>query len=155
AALEVAQARFREADGVAGFAAQEEQRTARLRADETVSELEMLRVRTEAQKLRASADALRFEGTRLEREREHRRSERGTRLGEIERDTASMHGAIATSSATVELIAQQLADYRVCAPVSGIVGEVSELHAGAVVVPGEKLGAIIPTGDLGIVAQFA
>jgi membrane fusion protein (multidrug efflux system) len=126
-----------------------------LRDDETVSELEMLRVRAEAQKLRASADAVRFEVTRLDRERAHRQSERETRLREVERDTAALEGAIATSTATVALITQQLADYRVCAPVSGIVGEVCELHPGTVVVPGEKLGAVIPAGDLCIVAQFA
>src|SRR5262245_54098210 len=66
AALEVAQLRFREEDGVAAFADQEARRMERLRADDTISELEMMRVRTGAEKLRASASAFQLEVTRLE-----------------------------------------------------------------------------------------
>ncbi len=154
AAHEEAQARFREADGVARFAEDEEQRTVRLRTDGTVSEVELLRARAEAQKLRASADAILLNVTRLQRDQDRRQSERQARIQELHRDVAALKGAIATSSSTMDVIAQRMSEHLVRAPVAGRLGEVSEISTGAVVVQGEKLAAIIPVGDLFVVAQL-
>jgi membrane fusion protein (multidrug efflux system) len=43
---------------------------------------------------------------------------------------------------------------RVRAPVKGRLGDVATLRVGAVVKEGDKLGAVIPTGDIRIVADY-
>jgi membrane fusion protein (multidrug efflux system) len=154
AGLEEAKAREREADGVAKFAEEEAKRFSRLQSDGSVAELELLRSRSEAQKLRSAADALHLNIVRLEHDQERQSSERGARIAELKRDVAALEGSIATSNATMDLITQRMVDRVIRAPISGRLGEVSELSAGAVVVAGEKLGAVIPSGDLLVIAQY-
>jgi len=154
ASLEEARARFREADSAARYAEEARDRMERLRGDGMVSELDLSRARSEALKSRAAADALDLSLTRILREQEQRRGERDARVRELERDRAALAGAIATSRATMELLARRVDDCSVRAPVAGFLGETGPLRAGAVVVAGQKLATIVPAGELRAVAQF-
>jgi membrane fusion protein (multidrug efflux system) len=63
-------------------------------------------------------------------------------------------GMKAKLGAVVDRLESELELRRVVAPVSGTVGEASNLKIGTVVSAGERLGAIVPGGSLKIVAQF-
>lgn len=76
---------------------------------------------------------------------------------QMERLTRDLLATQAEAAATHELIEQlrlEVANHQIRAPVSGIVGEMRSLGAGAYVAPGQKLATIIPQGDLLIVADF-
>jgi membrane fusion protein (multidrug efflux system) len=153
-ALAATRALFREADSAARFAEDEEQRTARLRKDGTVSELEMARAHSGALQLRAAADALQEGVARVEREQEQHVGEREARRRELERDRIRLDGSIATSQATIELLARKVADLSIRAPVAGVLAEARELGAGQVIVAGERLASVVPAGALEAVARF-
>jgi membrane fusion protein (multidrug efflux system) len=76
---------------------------------------------------------------------------------QIERLTRDLLATQAEAASTRELIEQlrlEVANHQIRAPVSGVVGEMRALSAGAYVAQGQKLATIIPQGDLLIVADF-
>jgi len=60
-----------------------------------------------------------------------------------------------TTAKTIELLAFEITRRRILAPVSGKFGEVAILGPGASVAAGDKLCAIIPSGELRVIAEFA
>lgn len=76
---------------------------------------------------------------------------------QIERLTRDLLAAQTEVVSTRELIQQlrlEVANHQIRSPVSGVVGEMRALGAGAYVAPGQKLATVIPQGDLLIVADF-
>ena len=70
------------------------------------------------------------------------------------KELAQLEGQRATSAATSVQLEHEIARRRIRAPISGRLGEIAPLRVGGVVKEGEKLGAIIPSGDIRIVAEF-
>lgn len=154
AALAEARARSREAEALAGIADQESERAQSLHQAGSVSDLDLLRVKGEAERRRAAAESLRLAVSRSEREQQTRASDRQARIESLRRETTRLTGLKATTAATIERLSNDIERRSIRAPIAGRLGEVAELRAGAVVEEGAKLGAIVPSGKLRVVAEF-
>jgi multidrug resistance efflux pump len=154
-AIDEARARFEEANAVARSAAEEARRIERLHSSGLVSEMDLLRARAEAEKRQAAADALGFSTARLDRDQRAKNSDRQAQIEIINRDVASLEGEMNTIRAGLERLKNEIDRRYIRAAANGRLGEVTELRAGSVVRAGDRLGAIIPTGTLRVVAEFA
>jgi len=154
AALEQARAQNREASATAGLAEDELDRLTRLRAQGLVSEREHAQAKAEAQRRRAAADSFRLALARLEREQKTRESDRDTNLERLAGEVTRIEGLTATTRRTIERLETEAARRVIRAPVSGKLGEIATLRIGGVLREGDKLGAIVPSGRLAVVAEF-
>ena len=153
-ALEEARARHHEAEVAARAAEEAAACFARLQARSLVAQLDSLRSTAEANKRRAAADTLRLAVSRLEGEQRTRERERRVRLEQLGREITRLEGDLATAAATSARLAHTIEQRRIRAPLSGRLGEVANLRIGAVVQAGDTIGAVVPPGDLRVVAQF-
>ncbi|MGH8065297.1 MAG: HlyD family secretion protein [Candidatus Entotheonellia bacterium] len=153
-ALDEARARHREAEVAARTAEEEAELFARLQARNLSSQLELLRAKAEAQKRRAAADTLRLAVSRQERDHRTQESDRNARLEGLRRDVTRLTGEMATAAATVERLAHEIERRRIRTPMAGRLGEVANLRIGSVVQEGNRLAAVVPRGDLQVVADF-
>jgi len=154
AALAEARARSREAEAVAGIADQESQRAQSPHHAGSVSDLDLLRVKGEAERRRAAAESLRLAVSRSEREQQTRASDRQARIESLRRESARLTGLKATTASAIQRLSNEIERRSIRAPIAGRLGEVAELRAGAVVEEGAKLGAIVPSGKLRVVGEF-
>lgn len=154
AALEQARAQHREASATAGLAEDELDRLTRLRAQGLISEREHAQAKAEAQRRRAAADSFRLALARLEREQKTRESDRDTTLERLAGEITRIDGLTATTRRAIERLETETARRVIRAPVSGKLGEIATLRLGGVLREGDKLGAIVPSGRLAVVAEF-
>jgi membrane fusion protein (multidrug efflux system) len=154
-AIDEARARQREAEAAAMFAESEAERTKRLEKENLVSKADLQRAEAEAQKQRAAASAQEVTVRRLESEVKSRERNRDVRLAQLQRDAAALEGEISTIEATVKRNEFVIEQRRIRAPISGELGEIAELQTGGFVSEGQKIGVIIPAGQLKLVAQFS
>jgi membrane fusion protein (multidrug efflux system) len=153
-ALNEAWARHREAEVAVRTAAEEAELFARLHARNLSSQLDLLRANAEAQKRRAAAETLRLAVSRLDSDHRTQESDRHARLEGLRRDVTRLAGDMTTAAATVERLTHEIERRRLRAPMAGRLGEVAELRVGSVVREGDRLAAVVPRGDLQIVADF-
>jgi membrane fusion protein (multidrug efflux system) len=153
-AVEEASARAKEADASAHLAEEEAKRQDQLFASGVISEVDLHRARTAAQERRAAADSLRLGVSRLERQHLTQDSERQAHIQELRTQLVQLEGQRATAAAEIERLQGEVSRRSIRAPVDGRLGEVANLRVGSVVREGEKLGAVVPTGNLRIVANF-
>jgi multidrug resistance efflux pump len=153
-ALDEARARHREAEVAARAAGEEAELFAGLQARNLSSQLDLLRAKAEAQKRRAAADTLRLAVTRLENDHRTQESDRKARLEGLRRDVTRLTGDMTTAAVTVERLAHEIERRRLRAPMAGRLGEVAELRLGSVVREGDRLAAVVPRGDLKVIADF-
>jgi membrane fusion protein (multidrug efflux system) len=59
-----------------------------------------------------------------------------------------------TAAATVERLAHEIERRRIRAPMAGRLREIAELRIGSVVREGDRLAAVVPWGELQVVADF-
>jgi len=154
AALSEARVQAQGAEVAVSFAEEEAERWTRLQARGYVAELDLLRARDEVQKRRITANALRLEVSRLEKDQRTKESDRKARLERLNREVSRLEGQIATTKETIERLAYEIEKRRIRAPVAGRLGEVANLRIGAFVLEGDKLGAVVPQGELRAVAHF-
>jgi membrane fusion protein (multidrug efflux system) len=152
--LDEARARHREAEVAARTAQEEAEIYMRMQERGLASQLDFLRVTSEAPKRRAAADALRVAISRQEGEQRTKESERQGRLERLKRDAAQLTGQIAEAEAAIALPAYEITKRSVRSPVAGRLGEVANVHVGTVVREGEKIGAVVPPGKLKVIADF-
>jgi multidrug resistance efflux pump len=145
----------REAQAALRLADEEASRTARLRADGLVAELEDIRVRAEAERKRAAAEAASAALDRMDRDQTTRESDRLVRVQRLRGTLSRLDGEAATAAATIKRLQYEVERRVFRAPVGGRIAEAADLRVGAVVKEGERLAAIVPEGALRIVAQFA
>ncbi|HYP26667.1 MAG TPA: HlyD family efflux transporter periplasmic adaptor subunit [Blastocatellia bacterium] len=146
---------YEEAEAAARLARTEAERLEGLHASGVVSEIELARARTESQKRRAAADALKLAVARLEPDRMSKKSDSQVRIERLNREAAELEAQITTTTALVNRLTFEIERRNIRAPIDGRVGEVAELRVGAVVNSGDKIGAVVPPGDVRAVAQFA
>ncbi len=155
AALNEARAEYEQAEAAARLAEDESSRTARVHAQGLVSDAERDRARTEALARRSTSEARLRALKRLQMDRRLEQSEKQAVLADLERQRALLEARASSLEAVLSGIAHELDQHRVRAPVGGTLGEVVSLQPGAVVAKGERLAAIVPPGQLRIVAEFA
>jgi multidrug resistance efflux pump len=153
-ALDEARGRHREAEVAARTADEEAELFARLQARGLPAQIDLLRAKAEAQKRRAAADTLLLAVSRLEIDHRTQESDRNARLVGLRRDVTRLAGDMTTAAATVERLVHEIERRRLRAPMAGRLGEVAELRVGSVVREGDRLAAVVPRGDLQVVADF-
>lgn len=153
-AMEEVRERLREAEAPAQFAAEELARLERLRSERLIAEREYERGRSEAARTRAAAESLKFSLVRMEQEQNTRDRDRTAALDQIRAQIARIEGQFRGSRAAVMRFNAEADRFVVRAPVSGRLGEVAVLRTGSFVQPGDRLGVIVPEGQLIAVAQF-
>ena len=154
AGIDEASKEYEEAEAAARLARTEAERLERLHASGVVSEIELTRAKTELLKRRAAADALKLAVARLEPDRRSKSSDSQVRIERLNREAAELEAQMTSTSALVNRLTFEIERRNIRAPIDGSVGEVAELRVGAVVNSGEKIGAIVPPGDIRVVAQF-
>jgi membrane fusion protein (multidrug efflux system) len=153
-ALEQAETRSREAETVASFAASEAARYAKLREQRLVPDAETMKVRSESDKQRANAEAVRLDVLRLANERRSRASEARSHVEQLRRDAAVLEGELTTADAAVQVLNEDIERHKVRAPIDGRLGDVAALAIGSVVAAGERMATIVPEGQLRVIASY-
>jgi membrane fusion protein (multidrug efflux system) len=155
AAIQETRERIREAEALAQFAEQELSRLDRLHTQLLISERDYQRGRTDAERARASADAVKSSSARLEQEQNTRDRDRVAALDQIRAQIARIEGQLRGSRAVAMRLNAEADRYVVRAPASGRLGEVAVLRTGSFVRAGDRLGVVVPAGNLIAVAQFS
>jgi multidrug resistance efflux pump len=151
-AIEEARARQREAEAAAKFADVEAERLKKLDESGLLSKSDLLRAQTEAEKQRAAASAQSLTVSQLDSDLKSREKERQVKRAQLDRDLAELEGDLTTIEATIKRDEYVIEQHRIRAPITG---EIAELRPGSFLSEGQKIGAIIPSGELKIVAQFS
>ncbi|HWS99781.1 MAG TPA: HlyD family efflux transporter periplasmic adaptor subunit [Pyrinomonadaceae bacterium] len=154
AALSEARARLSEVTEAARFAAEEVKRMSGLYKEGFISEVEFLRLESEAKKRQAVAESSRLALDRLAWEGRTKENNRRAHIESLKREVAALEGNVATSAATGRRLEHEVGKHLIRAAVSGRVGELSSLRVGTIVQSGGRLGAIIPRGELKAVGYF-
>jgi len=154
ARLDEADARRREAETAADLADTEALRAARLFAENLASQSEAQKAKAEAEQKRAAAEGTKRSTARIEAEQRAAETERRARLARLRADLAQLEGLKAMSSAAVQQLEYEVERRAIRAPVSGRLGEIAPVRVGGVVREGERLGAIVPTGQVQVIGEF-
>ena len=154
-ALDESRARLAEAEAAADAAADEAGRLERVHAAGLVSDVELVRARAEAQRRKAGADALRIAINRQGSDQRIQDSGQQASIESLKREGAVLEGDIKTRRTIIERLQHETGQRFIRAPAAGKLGEVAELRVGQVIHEGDKLGAVIPDGNLKLVAEFA
>jgi membrane fusion protein (multidrug efflux system) len=149
------QAQKKAADARSLFADRQERLYRRLLQQNAASELERSQSLAEADTQRAAAQALRLGAARQEQERAAEQAEHRARLAKLQREQVELEGESAIEAAAIWRLELDLENHRVRAPVSGRVGDAVPLSPGLVVRAGDRLGAIVPSGEPRVVAHLA
>lgn len=155
AARDEQRALVREAEAALRFAAEEADRTARLRAEGIAPQQDDSRARSELARRRAAADAAGASIARIETDQQTRESDRQVRIQRLRGTVSRLEGEAATAAATIRRLEHEVERRVVRAPVDGRIAEAADLRAGAVLEEGDRLAAVVPDGPLRVVAQFA
>lgn len=153
-ALDEARAHFREADAAARLAESEEQRLSQMYTSGVLAKADFERAQANAAERRAAADSLQLAVSKLEQQRLTDVEDRRAHLEGLRSEANRLRGVEATTQASIQRLEDEVDRRLIRAPVDGRLGEVANVRVGSVVREGEKLAAIVPTGDLRIVASF-
>jgi len=154
ALLDETRERLHEVEAPARYAEQELERLERLRAHLLISEHDFERGRADAQRTRASADSARLSLVRIEQEQAARDRDRAAALDQIRGQVARLEGERRGAQDALLRLRVEADRHAVRASASGRLGDVAALRPGAVVQAGQRLGIIVPGGDIVAVAQF-
>jgi membrane fusion protein (multidrug efflux system) len=155
AGMDEARERLHEAEAPAQYAEQELQRLERLRTGLLISVRDFEQGRAEALRTRASADSSKLSLVRITQEQNARDRDRAAALDQVRAQIARLEGERRASGAAVMRLNVEAERFVVRAPASGRLGDVAMLRSGSVVHAGQRLGVVVPTGQLIAVAQFS
>ncbi|MGA2257384.1 MAG: HlyD family efflux transporter periplasmic adaptor subunit [Thermoguttaceae bacterium] len=154
AAIKEAEALIPAAEAKADAAKKVLARAAQLITVHAISDEEKEKVSTEAQDTQAKLAAMKLSVPRMEHERTAEESAGNAHLAELELKAAELDGEAAVEEAAIRRLQHEIELHNIRAPVAGRIEEVVELHVGAVVRAGDKLGTIVPSGEPRAVALF-
>jgi multidrug resistance efflux pump len=147
--------RFREADAAARLADEELSRLQRLARAGHLPEADLSRARATADQRRAAADALRLEVKRVGRAGDVDVGDRRSRAEGLRRERARVAGELAVAHAAIARLEHEISRHRVTSPVAGRLASVLNLRPGVTVREGDRVAAVLPSGELKVVAEFA
>lgn len=154
-AAEEARANAQQADIPAKYTAVEEERLRQLRAERLIAERDYQKARADAQQSRFAAEREQIAIRRIEQEQHTRESDRASRIQALQTEIVKLEGQEQTTRATIDRLQNEISRRIVRAPVAGLLGEAAVLRIGSVVSQGEKIGAVVPSGKLVVIAQFS
>ncbi|MBK9261227.1 MAG: HlyD family efflux transporter periplasmic adaptor subunit [Polyangiaceae bacterium] len=147
-------AQMKEAEADAKYQETEAQRAERLRKDALITEADAARIDSQATSKRRIAETRALSTTRVRAEGSTRESELAADIARLERDMASLEGQARTLAAEIEKLRADIEMRKIRAPIAGRIGEITTLRAGGFVREGDVVVAIVPPGDLKVVAEF-
>jgi multidrug resistance efflux pump len=112
------------------------------------------RAKAELAEKRSAREALGHAADSLSAAEDARTAGRRARIAELERQRASVDGAMTSARSEVSRLELEIDQRSVRAPVAGVVGSIAALAPGAVVADGEEIATIVPDGELQIVADY-
>jgi multidrug resistance efflux pump len=151
-ALDIARVRRDQAESAAGFAAEEFRRLTKVGA---ASELELLHAKAEDEKQRYDLAALTLEVARLESDIPRRDAENRARYEKLRRDADDLDGQIHSAISLLKVLETDLERHKLRAPITGRIGDVVTLPLGSVLRAGDRVAAVVPEGELRVVADFS
>ncbi len=119
-----------------------------------LSEVDLLRARSDAQEIRGQIARLEAQARSVAEEERVKDASQRAKLAGLVRERAQLAGELQRLEAERAALLQRIAARRILAPVAGVLGEVGDFQLGSVVQLGERVAAIIPEGQLKIVASF-
>jgi multidrug resistance efflux pump len=152
-ALDIARVLRAQGESATGFAVDEVRHLSK--AVGSVSEIELLRAQGEEEKRRFNHTALTLEVVRLESDTQRRGAENLARYEKLRRDAVNLEGQINSTASLLKVLENDIERHKLRAPASGRVGDVLTLPIGAVLHDGERLGVVVPEGELKIVADLS
>ena len=150
-----AQARYEAAWSAASLASQEASRVTDLQAGGTVAEGAAARATAEARQRRATARAARQARERISQEGLLQLQDRQLELAALRQDVARIESEIAATDASLVRIQRELERRLIRAPVAGRIAELASVRVGDLVEAGADLGAVLPDGELVVVAWYS
>jgi len=149
-----ARSRHKEAVAAAEFAKDHERRLTKMMSSGAIPLIEALRAKAELQKLSSARDALFLDIHRSELDARTRVNQEQAEIENLKREASRLNGELETTRMTIARLKQDIEKHLIRAPVAGQIGDVVPLQVGAYVAAGEKLGTVVPRGELRIVADF-
>jgi multidrug resistance efflux pump len=149
-----AESRMREAEIPADYSAKNLARIRELHGQKYVSDHDLEKAESEASQLRAAASALATVASRIPEDQAARNREREVRIDRLQGEIATLEAERATLAADTARLSYEIERRRIRAPADGSIGEAVNLRAGAMIAAGERLGSIVPTGRLLVVARY-
>jgi len=154
AAVRAAQARLKGASAASRFANDSATRIRNDAATGGSAAVDAVRAAADARKAESERDISAAELARLGVDASVSADQTRVQVEKLTRDLLATQAEAASTRESIEQLRLEVANHQIRAPVSGVVGEMRALSAGAYVAPGQKLATIIPEGDLLIVADF-
>ena len=154
-AIEESQARLRKAEVAARLAREEAARTRQLHDQGLVSESDYAGVRAEEEQREAEVAQISAELNRRRSEQTRERDDRRAQIDEVRGEIDAAEGERQAASGRIEILEEEITRRLIQAPVSGLIGELAEVQVGSMVQEGERLGMVIPKGELRVVARFS
>jgi multidrug resistance efflux pump len=149
-----ARARQKASDAVVQLKASERAQIETLHRQRVVADVERQRTQADYERQAAESEAARAQVGRLGTEGVVRRSDRRAKIARLEAEIARLQSVRAEADARMRILDQRIELFTVRAPISGRIGNIVSLHAGAVVAAGTRLCTIVPSGGLRAVAFF-
>ena len=149
-----ARAQYAEANAQATLAEEELNRADRLRAEGIMSVADAERARAAAQSRRAAAESLRAGISRLEPELVVREKDRDVKSKETQAALAKLQAEARTGAESIRRLEYEIERRKIRATVSGRLAEYASLRPGSHISEGDKLGLILPSGKLQVIAEF-
>lgn len=149
-----ARAHAHEAEVTARFLDVEAERADHLFREGVLSAAERDAARAEALVRRAGATAQQRATRRTDAEHRSRGSELRAELAGLARQATTLAGEIVVLRATIAGLVGAIERRKVRAPLAGRLGEITVLRPGAFLREGDVIAAIVPVGELNVVAEF-
>lgn len=147
-------ARHREADVAARFAEDDLKRLKPLLEAEQIPQVQLVKAEADAEGRRAATETLQLAAEKLEKEQEVRKQTRLAEIAKLQGQEARLHGERDDAQTWIERLRHDLQKHQIRAPVSGRIGEVTDLQVGMSVAKGNKFATLVPPGTLRAVGEF-
>jgi membrane fusion protein (multidrug efflux system) len=154
-AMAEANARVDEAQAAARQAKDNLERIQKLYSAKLVAQSDLVRAQGDLDRAATAADALRYAAGRTATERRSSVDDRRIQVSETEREIAALEGQMLATSANIQRLEHEIALHVVRSPVAGRLAELKPEPPGTLVQAGEQIAAIVPGGEVRLVADFA
>ncbi|MEZ5400081.1 MAG: HlyD family efflux transporter periplasmic adaptor subunit [Bryobacteraceae bacterium] len=153
-AVEEARARARQSEAPATYARAEEKRLRELRDNGLIPQRDYEKARAESIEAQRNVEREKIAIERIQREQRTRETDREARIRRLHAEIARLEGQVSTGQAAVSRLRNAMQLRVIRAPIDGTLAEAADLRVGAVLKEGDKIGVIVPSGKVIVVAQF-
>lgn len=136
-------------------AARDRARRVRGMRSETLPAVEAREIQSRARETAQSARAARAAAERTQWDTRAAISERRAQIAALEREHANLQGQLEETEQSLTRLNEDIARRTLRAPAAGRIGEFRTLRPGTLVQEGDRIGTIVPTGRLHVVAQLS